>query len=77
MIQGLLFFDKKNERYDIIFQNGKYQGGLKCGDSFETLIEKDWISVEIEKVADSWHFKSCDGSKLPERLNGMTVRMGS
>ena len=80
--EGTLYYDRSTERYDIVYPDGNYYGGLHCGNCFDIFLRDEWISVRIEADNDGWYlcdFYNQDGEKFqgekPPRLDGLSVRI--
>lgn len=73
MKQGVLYFDKESNRFDIRFDVNDYYGGLHCGDFFETLIDGEWVATRIEMNCETneWYLV---GIRVKD-LNGLIVRI--
>ena len=52
--KGVLCYDRESGRYDIFLGNGRYYGGLHCGDCFDVEVDGRWIPVRIE-MDDDWY----------------------
>jgi hypothetical protein len=68
--QGTLYYDKSVGRYDIIFDDGDYYGGLSCGTCFDVLHGDGWKPTRIEYASKEWYLVECD----TVRLDGLKVR---
>ena len=74
MKEGILYFDRASERYDILFDNGSYYGNLHCGNVFDVLQSNEWKKTRIE-FSDAWYLVGWNknGKHLP--LDGLRVRI--
>jgi len=70
MKEGFLYYDKSCGRYDIVFNDGSYYGGLHCGDCFEIHMNGDWTPVRIE-YSREWYLPGF----IDIRLDSLKVRM--
>ncbi|MDR1193070.1 MAG: DUF5348 domain-containing protein [Peptococcaceae bacterium] len=70
MKTGTLIYDKQQGRIDIRFGLTDYYGGLHCGETFDVLIDGEWILTRIEKAND-WFLVGIKTKNLP----GLPVRM--
>ena len=68
--EGTLFFDKSSGRYDVVFHDGTYYGGLHCGNCFEILANNTWTPTSIEH-GRGWYLVGFNGIEL----DGLKVRM--
>jgi len=80
--EGVLYYDKTTDRYDIVYFDGGYYGGLHCGNCFDLWLGDEWVSARIEADNDGWYL--CDlyhendekyEGDIPQRLDGLKVRM--
>ena len=73
MKQGVLYFNKNSNRFDIRFDINDYYGGLYCGDSFEVFADGKWTSTRIEMNYETseWYLVGI----LSNDLNGLIVRI--
>lgn len=69
MKEGTIFFDSGLNRMNICFYDGSEYGGLHCGETFDVLLNGQWIPARIEK-ADDWYLVGVAASQLI----GLTVR---
>jgi hypothetical protein len=70
MKTGALIYDKQQDRMDIRFGLTGYYGGLHCGETFEVMIDGEWIPTRIEKARE-WFLASIK----TKDLLGLPVRM--
>ena len=71
--EGILYYNKFIERYDICFDVGDLFGGLHCGDCFEVYIDGKWIQTSIEMAASGkWYLTDV----TTEKINGLKARIG-
>ena len=70
MKQGVLVYDRENDRIDIRFGLEDYYGGLHCGTSFDVLIGRRWIPTRIE-LGRVWYLVGIKTSNL----EGLRVRI--
>jgi len=85
--EGTLYYDKSTDRYDIVYFDGGYYGGLSCGTVFQQLAKEDgeaplWYDVRIEyNDRDGWVLFDYDrilrdeDTGEPIGLDGLRVRM--
>lgn len=70
---GKLFYNKYNDRMDIIFKNGDTYGGLHCGTCLDVKIKGQYIPTRIE-MGKEWYLVETGLSGV-KNLNGLSVRM--
>jgi hypothetical protein len=70
MKTGALIYDEQKCRLDIRFGSADYYGGLHCGETFEVMIDGEWIPTRIEKTRD-WFLVGINVKVLP----GLRVRI--
>jgi len=69
---GQLIWDANTQRVDIIYRDGTLHGGLRCGNTFEVLVDDKWLATRIEfKWPDTWYLVGL--SRVKDFL-GLTVR---
>jgi hypothetical protein len=51
---GKLVYIYNTDRFDILFDNGDYYGGLHCGECFDVLINGEWLPTRIE-MGNDWY----------------------
>jgi len=75
MRYGTFYYDKSIGRYDIIFEDGSYYGGLSCGTGFEVFINNNWINtgIEYDHSTNEWYL-SAKGLN-DTRIDGLVVRI--
>ena len=70
MKEGILYFDRASGRYDVLFADGGYYGGLHCGNTFDILVDGEWQTTRIEH-GSGWYLVGFNGIWL----DGLKVRM--
>lgn len=70
MRQGTLVYNERTERYDIRFGLTDYYGGLHCGETFEVLVDGEWLPTRIEMLED-WYLVGIPAKNLA----GLQVRI--
>ena len=70
---GILLYDYSQNKPKILFHNGDFYGGLRCGDTFDIFQCNKWIPTRIEysDAEECWY---CTGIKNKELL-GVKVRI--
>ena len=69
--KGTLQYDRESDRFDIHFDDGKYYGGLHCGECLDVRLNEVWVPTRIE-MSEDWYLVG-----LRElRLEGLTVQIG-
>lgn len=73
MKKGKLAYNSKNDRYGILVMDLWEDDGLHCGETFEVLINNEWIEDRIEMAfGGEWYLvysklKGSDLENLPVR----------
>ena len=73
MIKGKLGYNPENDRYGILSMDLWEDDGLSCGETFEILIDGEWIADRIEMLfGGEWYLvyrklKGSDLENLPVR----------
>jgi len=70
---GKLFYNKDNDRMDIVFNNGNTYGGLHCGTCLDVKIKGKYVQTRIE-MGREWGLVGT-GLIGIDNLNGLSVRM--
>ena len=70
MLETVLVFDERTDRYDIRFDLNTYYGGLHCGECFDVFVRGKWKPTRIE-YGDNWYLVGIRA----EDLNGLRVHI--
>lgn len=68
---GKLFYNSKNDRIGVKFDDGDIEEGLHCGYPLEVNINGKWVFTRIE-YSEVWYLV---GIKGLDSLVGLTVRL--
>ena len=64
-MEGILIYNEKISRPDLVLSDGSLLGGLHCGDCLEVWINGQWLTARLE-LEDNWVILSKDAvCKLP------------
>jgi len=70
---GKLFYNRNNDRMDIVFSDGDTYGGLHCGTCLDVKIKGKYVPTRIE-MGSEWGLVGT-GLIGVNNLNGLSVRM--
>lgn len=71
-IEGILVYDRENDRYYIRVDHDLKTGGLHCGNVLDIWVNEEWIPTRIEKN-ERWYLVGQRGILL----DGIKVRRQS